>query len=152
MGTHAVEHIHSILYFLLLVRFQQGVGGVIGDYSIHSYEDFVNEIDSSALLFLLLFFSVCVCVRSGGWGYCSAFFFLFFPLLGSSSSCHPLDSMHKAEIAQVADGSDLKREWELGGILGAAADWRGFFSFPHESVDSIFDGINSARYIKRRLA
>lgn len=93
-----------------------------------------------------------MCVGSGGWGYCSAFFFLFSPLLGSSSSCHPLDSMHKAEIAQVADGSDLKREWELGGILGAAADWRGFFSFPHESVDSIFDGINSARDIKRRLA
>jgi hypothetical protein len=102
--------------------------------------------------FFFFFFCVCVCVGSGGWGYCSAFFFLFFPLLGSSSSCHPLDSMHKAEIAQVADGSDLKREWELGGILGAAADWRGFFSFPHESVDSIFDGINSARDIKRRLA
>lgn len=76
MGTHAVEHIHSILYFLLLVRFQQGVGGVIGDYSIHSYEDFVNEIDSSALLFLLLFF-LCVCVSGAAGGVIVLPFFFF---------------------------------------------------------------------------
>ncbi len=30
---------------------------------------------------------------------------------------------------------------------GAKPRWRVFFSFPHESVDSIFEGINSAEIL-----
>lgn len=66
--------------------------------------------------------------------------------------------MLKAEIAQVADGCDLNEK--SGSWVGCYTDplrrnpldGGFFFSFPHESVDSIFDGINSARDIKRRLA
>ena len=72
------------------------------DYFIHSYEDFVNEIDSPALFFFFLL--MCLCrERWVGLLFCPPPFFSS----SSSSSTHPLDSVHKAEIAQVADGCDL---------------------------------------------